>query len=100
MAQRDRQADERSKLRPETMHRRDMAVEKPMVDLLTTVQGLTLEVKIVLEAAPNRLSYVPVVLISANKPSTGAFLAQQPTYQEVFQRHSGTQSEQTKQPKL
>ena len=42
MAQRDRQAVERLELMSETMHRRDIDVDKNMVDLMTTVQDLTL----------------------------------------------------------
>ena len=38
MAQRDHQADERLTLISETMHRRDIDVDKRMVDLMTTVQ--------------------------------------------------------------
>ena len=42
MAQRDKQADERLKCMSEMMHRRDLDVDKRMVDLMNTVQDLTL----------------------------------------------------------
>ena len=45
MAQRDKQADERLKCMSEMMHRRNLDIDKRMVDLMTTVQDLTLGVK-------------------------------------------------------
>ena len=62
MAQRDQQADERLTLISETMHRRDIDVNKRMVDLMTTIQELTLGVKAVMATVPSRPSPVPVAL--------------------------------------
>ena len=74
-----------------TMHRRDIEVEKRMMDLMTTVQDSTLGVKDVVVATLSRPSPVPVALNPANAPSASAFsTTQQPTYQETVQRHSGT----------
>ena len=94
MAQRDQQADERLKLISDTMHRRDIDVDKRMVDLITTVQGLTLGVKIVVATVPDRPSPVPVALNAANVPSTNAFSTQPPTNREVVLRQSGTKPDQ------
>ena len=77
----------------ETMNRRDIDVDKRMVDLISTVQDLT-AVKAVVTAAPSRPSPVPVALNAANVPSTSAFPTQQPIYREVVQCYSGTQPEQ------
>ena len=90
MAQRDQQADERLKLISETMHRRDIDVDKRMVNLITTVQDLTLGVKAVAATVPSRPLPVPVALNAANVPSTSAFSTQPPTNREVVQRQSGT----------
>ena len=46
MAQRDQQADERLKFISETMHHRNIDVDKRMVDLITTVQRFTLREKL------------------------------------------------------
>ena len=54
MAQRDQQADERLKNMSEMMYHRDLDVDKRMVDLMTTVQDLTLGVKTVAATVPNR----------------------------------------------
>ena len=94
MAQRDQQADERLKLIAETMHRRDMNVDKRMVDLITTVQDLTLGVKAVVATVPSRPSPVPLALSAANVPSTSAFSTQPPTNREVVQRQRGTKPDQ------
>ena len=53
MAQRDKQADERLKCMSEMMHRRDLDVDKRMVDLMTTLQDFTLGVKTVAARVPN-----------------------------------------------
>ena len=53
MAQRDKQADERLKCMSEMMHRRDLDVDKCMVDLMTTFQDFTLGVKTVAARVPN-----------------------------------------------
>ena len=94
MAQRDHQADERLTLISETMHRRDIDVDKRMVDLMTTVQGLTLGVKAVVATVPSRPSPVPVALNPANVPSTNESSIQQPTNREVVQRQSRTKPDQ------
>ena len=94
MAQRDQQADERLTLISETMHRRDLDVDKRMVDLMTTVQELTLGVKAVVATAPSRPSPVPVALNPANAPSDNASSIQQPTNREIVQRQSRTKLEQ------
>ena len=100
MMQRDHQADERLKHMSEMMHRIDLDVDKRIVDLMTTVQDLTLGVKTVVATVPNRPSPVPVALNSADVPSTSAFHTQHPTYREIAQRQSVTKTDQTKQPKL
>ena len=53
MAQRDKQADERLKCMSEMMHRRDLDVDKRMVDLMTTFQDFSLGVKTVAARVPN-----------------------------------------------
>ena len=94
MAQRDQQADERLTLISEAMHRRDLDVDKRMVDLMTTVQELTLGVKAVVATVPSRPSPVPVALNPANAPSDNASSIQQPTNREIVQRQSRTKLEQ------
>ena len=94
MAQRDQQADERLTLFSETMHRRDLDVDKRMVDLMTTVQELTLGVKAVVATVPSRPSPVPVALNPANAPSDNASSIQQPTNREIVQRQSRTKLDQ------
>ena len=94
MAQRDQQADERLTLISETMHRRDIDVDKRMVDLMTTVQDLTLGVKAIMATVPSRPSPVPVALNPANVPSTNESSIQQPTNREVVQRQSRTKPDQ------
>ena len=94
MAQRDQQADERLTLISETMHRRDSDVDKRMVDLMTTVQELTLGVKAVVATVPSRPSPVPVALNPANAPSDNASSIQQPTNREIVQRQSRTKLDQ------
>ena len=89
MAQKKQQADERLKLMAETMHRRDLDVDKPMVDLMTTVHDLTLGVEAVVGTVPSCPSPVPVALNPANIPSTGTFLPQQPTYKNYFSARAG-----------
>ena len=79
LAQRDQQADERLKLMSETMHRRDRDVDRRMVDLMTTVQDLTLGVKTVVATAASRPPPVPVKPTAANVLSTDAFPTQQST---------------------
>ena len=94
MAQRDQQADERLTFISETMHRRDLDVDKRMVDLMTTVQELTLGVKAVVATVPSRPSPVPVALNPANAPSDNASSIQQPTNREIVQRQSRTKLDQ------
>ena len=94
MAQRDQQADERLTLISETMHRRDLDVDKRMVDLMTTVQELTLGVKAVVATVPSRPSPVPVALNPANAPSDNASSIQQPTNREIVQCQSRTKLDQ------
>ena len=94
MAQRDQQADERLTLISETMHRRDLDVDKRMVDLMTTVQELTLGVKAIVATVPSRPSPVPVALNPANAPSDNASSIQQPTNREIVQRQSRTKLDQ------
>ena len=94
MAQRDQQADERLTLISETMHRRNLDVDKRMVDLMTTVQELTLGVKAVVATVPSRPSPVPVALNPANAPSDNASSIQQPTNREIVQRQSRTKLDQ------
>ena len=94
MAQRDQQADERLTLISETIHRRDLDVDKRMVDLMTTVQELTLGVKAVVATVPSRPSPVPVALSPANAPSDNASSIQQPTNREIVQRQSRTKLDQ------
>ena len=94
MAQRDQQADETLTLMSETMHRREIDVDKRMVDLMTTVQELTLGVKAVVATVPSRPSHVPVALNPANVPSTNESSIQQPTNREVVQRQSRTKPDQ------
>ena len=83
------------------MHRRDTDVDEHMVVLMTTVQVLTQGVKKTVvtqhRAVNGRPPQVPVAFNSANVPTTSAFPTQQPTYEEMVQRHSETRSEQTKQ---
>ena len=100
MMRRDQRADERLKHMSEMMHRRDLDVDKRQVDLMTTVQDLTLGVKTVVATVPNRPPPVPVALNPADVPSTSAFPSQHPTYREITQRQSLTKTDQTKQPKL
>ena len=100
MVQRDRQADERLKHMSEMMHHRDLDVDKRMVDLMTTVQDLTLGVKTVVATIPNRPSPVPMAPNSADIPSTSASPSQHPSYREVAKRQCVTKPDQTKQPKL
>ena len=95
MTERDQQTDEHLKQMAELMHRRDTDVDKRMVDLLTTVQGLTLGAKAVvtqIAAVPSRRPPMPVAFNSANVPSTSAF----PTQKHIYQ----SQSQQNKQPEL
>ena len=94
IAQRDQQADERLKLKSERMHRRDIDVDKRMVDLMTTLQDLTQRVKGVVATVPSRPSLVPAALNAANVPSTSAFSTRPPTRREVVQRQSGTKPDQ------
>ena len=100
MAQRDKQADERLKCMSEMMHRRDLDVDKRMVDLMTTVQDLILGVKTVAARVPNSPSPVPQAMDPAKEPSTSAFPTQQSTYREVAQRQIGIKPSHTKQPRL
>ena len=100
MVQRDQQADERLKHMSEMMHHRDLDVDKRMVDLMTTVQDLTLGVKTVVATIPNRPSPVPVAPNPADIPSTSAFPFQHPSYREVAKRQCVTKLDQTKHPKL
>ena len=100
MAQRHKQADERLKCMTEMMHRRDLDVDKRMVDLMTTVQDLTLGVKTVAARTPNSPSPVPQALDPAKEPSTSGFPTQQSTYREVARRQIGIKPSQTKQPRL
>ena len=100
MVQRDQQADERLKHMSEMMHHRDLDVDKRMVDLMTTVQDLTLGVKTVAATIPNRPSPVPVVSNPAHIPSTSAFPNQHPSYREIAKRQCVTKPDQTKHPKL
>ena len=100
MVQRDRQADERLKHMSEMMHHRDLDVDKRMVDLMTTVEDLTLGVKTVVATIPNRPSPVPMAPNSADIPSTSASPSQHPSYREVAKRQCVTKPDQTKQPKL
>ena len=100
MVQRDRQADERLKHMSEMMHHRDLDVDKRMVDLMTTVQDLTLGVKTAVATIPNRPSPVPMAPNSADIPSTSASPSQHPSYREVAKRQCVTKPDQTKQPKL
>ena len=100
MAQRDQLAEERHKNMSEMMHRRDLDVDKRMVDLMTTVQDLTLGVKTVIATIPSRSSPVPVALNPADAPSTSALPTQRPTYREVAQRQNVMKNDHTKQPKL
>ena len=100
MAQRDQQADERMKFISETLHRRDIDVDKRMMDLMTTVQELTQGVKAVVATVPSRLSPVPMALNPANVSFTSACPPQQSTYTEVRQCQSETKPDQVKQPKL
>ena len=94
MAQRNQQADERLKLISATMHRRDIDVDKRMVDLITTVQDLSLGVKAVVATVTSRPSPVAVALNAANVPSTSAFSTKPPTNREIVQRQSGTKPDQ------
>ena len=94
MAQRDQQADERMKFISQTMHRRDIDVEKRMLDLMTTVQELTQGVKAVVATVPSRPSLVPLALNPANVSVTIAFPPQQPNYIEMVQRQSGSKPDQ------
>ena len=100
MAQRDQLAEERHKNMSEIIYRRDLDVDKRMVDLMTTVQDLTLGVKTVIATIPSRPSPVPVALAPADAPSTSALPTQRPTYREVAQRQNVMKSDHTKQPKL
>ena len=100
MVQRDRQADERLKHMSEMMHHRDLDVDKRMVDLMTTVQDLTLGVKTVVATIPNRPTPVPMAPNSADIPSTSASPSQHPSYRKVAKRQCVTKPDQTKQPKL
>ena len=95
MVQRDQQADERLKHMSEMMHHRDLDVDKRMVDLMTTVQDLTLGVKTVVATIPNRPSPVPVAPNPADIPSTSAFPIQHPSYREVSKRQCVTKPDQT-----
>ena len=100
MVQRDGQADERLKRMSEMMHHRDLDVDKRMVDLMTTVQDLTLGLKTVVATIPNRPTPVPMAPNSADIPSTSASPSQHPSYREVAKRQCVTKPDQTKQPKL
>ena len=100
MAQRDKQADERLKCMFEMMHRRDLDVDKHMVDLMTTVQNLTLGVKTVAARVPNSPPPVLLALDSANIPSSSAPPTQRSTYCEVAQRQMDIKPNYSKQPKL
>ena len=100
MAQRDKQADERLKCMSEMMHRRDLDVDKRMIDLMTTVQDLTLGVKTVAARVPNSPAPVPLALDPANIPSSSAPPTQRTTYREVAQRQMNIKPSYSKQPKL
>ena len=100
MAQRDKQADERLKCMSEMMHRRDLDVDKRMVDLMATVQDLTLGVKTVAARVPSCPSPVPLALNSANMPSLSAPPMHRSTYREVVQRQTDAKPYYSKQPKL
>ena len=100
MAQRDKQADERLKYMSEMMHHRVLDVDKRMVDLMTTVQDLTLGVKTVAARVPNCPSPVPLALDPVNVPSTSAPPTQQSTYREVAQRQMDIKPNYSKQPNL
>ena len=100
MAQRDKQADERLKYMSEMMHHRVLDVDKRMVDLMTTVQDLTLGVKTVAARVPNCPSPVPLALDPVKVPSTSAPPTQQSTYREVAQRQMDIKPNYSKQPNL
>ena len=100
MAQRDRQADDRVNFIPETMHRRDRDVDNCMVDLITTVQDLTLGIKSIVATALSCPSPVPVTLNPAKVSLTSASPPQQPTNKEIKQHQRGTKPDQKKQPKV
>ena len=100
MAQRDKQDDERLKCMSEMMHRRDLDVDKRMVDLMTTVQDLTLGMKTVAARVPNSPSPVPLALDPANIPSSSAPPTQRSTFRDVAQRQMDIKPNYSKQPKL
>ena len=85
MRERDRQADERMKLMSDMMQRGDTDANMRMVDLMTTMEDLTLGVKaIVSQTAVAHTQVAPVAhlpLSQANMPSTSAApLLAQATY--------------------
>ena len=82
------------------MHRRDLDLDKSMVDLMSTVQDLSLGVKAVVATVPSRPSPVPMALNPANVSFTSISPPQQPTYKTIIQHQNGTKLDQTKQPKL
>ena len=92
MAERHQQTDECLKHISELMHRRDTYVEKRMVDLLTTVQGLTLGLTaVVIETAavPSRRPPMPVAF---NSVKTTCSVQERAANESARESHSFLQS--------
>ena len=100
MAQKKQQADERLQLMAETMHRRDLDVDKRIVDLMTTVHVLTLGVK----GGSGDCTKLSFTCAGGTKPCEYTIYRHISTstthLKKVFQRQSGTKPDQMKQPKF
>ena len=102
MTEKDQQTDERFKHISDLMHRRHTDVDKRLVDQMTTIQGLTLGVNVVV-TQPHQYLVVPHLCQWLLTPR----LYPLPVRSQQSSSPNGkcssvavTQSEQTKQPKL
>ena len=100
MRERDHQADEHLKLMSDMMPRRDANANTRMVDLMTTMQELTLVVRAIVSQTAAAQKYVAPAPPASNQsrlPSTSAAPSPtQTTYREIAQRSV----EQTRPPML
>ena len=100
MKERNREADARLNLMSELIQRRDSDANNCMVELMTTMQDLTLGVRAAVSqtaAAQTRLSPMPVARNLANIPSTSPV---PPPIQTTYRKVAQPSEEQVKQPKL
>ena len=100
MKERDRQADKRLKLVSVTMQRRNADANTSAVDLMTTMEDLTLGVKAIVSltaAAQKQVTPAPPAFNQANMPSTSTA---PPHTQTTYRRIAQPSVEHTRPPKL